>query len=52
MKGTETSKLTTTQQRDKMSIVTTKQFSQCPQAVHACKWIIGLESIDHNNHLH
>ena len=39
-----------------MSTVTTKQFSQCPQAVHACMYmdnIIVLESIiDHNIHLH
>ena len=32
--------------------VTTKQFSQCPQAVDACTWIIVLESIDHKIHLH
>ena len=34
------------------STVTTKQFSQCPQVVHACTWIIVLESIHHNIHLH
>ena len=34
------------------STVTTKQFSKCPQVVHACTWIIVLESIHHNIHLH
>ena len=34
------------------STVTTKQFSQCSQVVHACTWIIVLESTHHNIHLH
>ena len=36
IKGTIKSKLRKTPQQDQMSTVTTKQFSQCPQAVHAC----------------
>ena len=41
IKGTITSKLRKT-----------KLFSQCPPAVHACTWIIVLQSIDRNIHLH
>ena len=36
----------------RISLTVTKQFSLCPQAFHACTWIIVLESIDYNIHLH